>query len=144
MKDAGSFRSRRTKNHTSKAGTITSSARKQKKELRQQFSNGAHGLALILYPGCPLGVLDHDGTHAKEAWQTTGIELPETARNISRSGYDHLFFRMPANTPARLKRGIRLVEASCDCKDNEGKPKPCGVDFLVNGYVVYAADARLP
>ena len=105
-------------------------------ELRQQFSNGGYGLALVLHPACPFGVLDHDGKHAKEAWQTTGIELPETARNISRSGYDHLFFRMPANTPPELKRGIRLVETACDCKDNEGNPKPCGVDFLVNGYVI--------
>ena len=71
-----------------------------------------------------------------EAWQATGIELPETARNISRSGYDHLFFRMPANTPAGLKRAIRLVEAPCDCKDAAGESKPCGVDFLVNGYVI--------
>jgi hypothetical protein len=105
-------------------------------EVQQQFSNGAHGLALVLYPACPLGVLDHDGKHAKEAWRTTGIELPETARNVSRSGYDHLFFRMPDSTPRGLKRGIRLVEASCDCEDSEGNPKPCGVDFLVNGYVV--------
>jgi hypothetical protein len=105
-------------------------------EVQQQFSNGAHGLALVLYPACQFGVLDRDGKHAKEAWQTTGIELPETARNISRSGYDHLFFRMPDDAPKGLKRGIRLVEAPCDCKDNAGHPKPCGVDFLVNGYVV--------
>jgi DNA repair protein RadA/Sms len=105
------------------------------KEVRQEFSNGAHGLALVLYPACSLGVLDHDGPHAKEVWQTTGIELPETARNISRSGYDHLFFRMPANTPSGMRRSIRLVEAPCDCKDDKG-PKPCGVDLLVNGYVI--------
>jgi hypothetical protein len=43
---------------------------------------------------------------------------------------------MPDDAPKGLKRGIRLVEAPCDCKDNAGHPKPCGVDFLVNGYVV--------
>ena len=106
------------------------------KEVRQEFSNGAHGLAVVLHPACPFGVLDYDGPHAIEAWQATGIELPETARNISRSGYDHLFFRMPANTPAGLKRAIRLVEAPCDCKDAAGESKPCGVDLLVNGYVI--------
>ncbi len=105
-------------------------------ELRQQFRNGAHGLALVLYPACSLAVLDYDGPHAKAAWESTWIDLPETARNISRSDGDHLFFRMPANAPQGLKRGIRLVEASCDCRDSKHRPKPCGVDFLVNGYVV--------
>jgi hypothetical protein len=105
-------------------------------ELRQQFQNGVHGLALVLYPGCPFGVLDYDGPHAQEAWQTTGLELPETARNYSRSGYTHLFFRMPPNAPTDLKRGIRLVSAPCDCQGSDGEPKPCGVDFLVNGYVI--------
>jgi hypothetical protein len=34
-----------------------------------------------------------------------------------------------------MRRSIRLVEAPCDCKDDRG-PKPCGVDLLVNGYVI--------
>jgi hypothetical protein len=111
------------------------SRRQTEDEVRREFTNGAYGIAIILHPACSLGVLDHDGIHAKEAWQSTGIPLPETARNISRSGYDHLIFTMPPNLP-ELRRAIRLVEAACDCQGSRGNPKPCGVDFLVNGYVV--------
>src|SRR5262249_40230516 len=68
-------------------------------------------------------------------WQTTGIELPETARNATRSGGTHLIFRMPAGEISDFKRKVRLVKAKCDCKDG-GKPKPCGVDLLVYGYAI--------
>ena len=65
-------------------------------EVSQEFANGAHGLAMVLYPACNYAVVDRDGLHAPECWRLkTGIELPETARNITRSGSDHLYFTMP-------------------------------------------------
>jgi putative DNA primase/helicase len=98
-------------------------------EVREHLSNGAHGIAMVLWPASPYGVLDFDGPHAEEAWDSTGIELPDTARNYTRSGGKHLYFRMPAEAP-ELKRKVRLVKAPCDC------PKSCGVDLLLRGYVV--------
>src|SRR5215471_14002516 len=81
-------------------------------EVREQFANGAQGLAIVLYPACNFVVLDHDGQHAKDAWEDqTGIILPETARNISRSGYDHLYFKMPLGDFFHLKRKVRLAKA---------------------------------
>ena len=85
---------------------------------------------MVLWPASPYAVLDFDGPHAEAAWQSTNIELPETARNITRSGGQHLYFRMPGEAP-ELKRNVRLVKASCECA------KICGVDLLVNGTQFY-------
>jgi Primase C terminal 1 (PriCT-1)/Protein of unknown function (DUF3987)/Bifunctional DNA primase/polymerase, N-terminal len=101
-----------------------------REEVEKEFSNGAHGVAVVLYPACQYVVLDFDGPHAQAAWQLTKIELPETARNITRSGGMHLIFRMPASELPELKRKVRLVKAQCDCA------KSCGVDLLVHGYAV--------
>src|SRR6266478_8358646 len=54
-------------------------------EVRTHFSNGAYGIAMVLWPASPYGVLDFDGKHAQEAWNSMGTKLPETARNFSRS-----------------------------------------------------------
>jgi P4 family phage/plasmid primase-like protien len=104
-------------------------------EVKEHFSNGAYGVAMVLWPASPYAVLDFDGIHADEAWRSTGIELPETARSTTRSGGKHLFFKMPSEAPA-FKRKVRLVKIECDCKGAEGKPKHCGVDLLVHGYAV--------
>ncbi len=94
---------------------------------------------MVLWPACPYAVLDFDGPHADEAWQTANIELPETALTRTPSGGKHLYFRMPAQAP-ELKREVRVVKASCNCAERlkaEGKkPKSCGVDLLVHGYAV--------
>ena len=103
--------------------------------LRQQFVNGAHGLALILWPACNFVVLDFDGKHARDAWHQTAIDLPNTARVITRSGGEHLYFRMPSDPP-ELKRKVRLVKADCNCLDKDGAFKRCGVDLLIRGYAV--------
>jgi D5 N terminal like/Bifunctional DNA primase/polymerase, N-terminal len=107
-------------------------------QVREIFSNGAYGIALMAWPASNLCVLDFDGRHAVETWEKTGIVLPETARNFTQSGYFHLIFEMDTDAipeGATLGRGIRLVKADCDCKKS-GKPKPCGVDFLINGYFI--------
>jgi RecA/RadA recombinase len=101
-----------------------------------------HGLALLTWPGSELIVLDFDGPHAEKLWEEqTGIPLPETATNRTRSGGAHRIFRVPAGTPRPgnstqgtkedLRRKVRLVSArACGCK------KPCGVDLLLNGYFI--------
>jgi putative DNA primase/helicase len=98
-------------------------------EARQEFANGADGIALILYPSCVFCVLDFDGPHADDAWASTGIKLPPSARIKTRSGGKHLYYRMPADAP-QFKRAVRIVKAPCDCK------KSCGVDLLVHGYAL--------
>ena len=90
---------------------------------------------MVLWPASPYAVLDFDGVHADEAWQSTNIDLPETALNRTRSGGKHLYFRMPDEVP-ELKRKVRIVKAACDCTDTEGKPKRCGVDLLIHGYAI--------
>jgi hypothetical protein len=55
-------------------------------EVRELFSNAAHGLAILLYPASPNIVLDFDGPHSDDAWQKTGIKLIETAKSRTRSG----------------------------------------------------------
>ncbi len=123
--------------------------RQSEEEVREQLANGAFGLAMVLYPASPFAVLDFDGIHARDAWARTEIELPETARMITRSGGEHLYFRMPDEVP-ELKRKVRIVKAPCDCRDANGKSKPCGVDLLVHGYAVipptpgYTEDAEHP
>jgi len=100
-------------------------------EVRQQFSNGAWGVARVLYPACDYIHLDFDGKHGKKAWLKTGIILPKTARIRTKSGGHHLVFKsseLLRNTA--LKRAVRIVEADCDCK------KSCGVDFLIRGVAV--------
>lgn len=54
--------------------------------MRQQFANGAYGIAVVLYPACPYMVLDFDGPHSETAWQLTNIALAERARNRTQSG----------------------------------------------------------
>src|SRR5437016_5166897 len=55
-----------------------------------EFSNGAWGIARVLYPACELVHLDFDGVHAQSAMDATGIELPVTARQTTMSGGKHL------------------------------------------------------
>jgi len=119
-------------------GWNTYFARKQTEvEVRKQFSNGAYGLAIVLWPASPNAVLDFDGPHAREAWRQTGIELPATARMITGSGGEHLYFWMSeGELPEKLKRKIRLAKIECGCKDSDGRPKPCGVDLLIRGYAI--------
>jgi hypothetical protein len=120
-------------------------------EVRELFSNGAHGLSILLYPACPFIVLDFDGKHAEQAWQTTGIELSYTARSFTQSGGKHLIYKTPTdkNKFDTLKRAVRLVKAECDCV-KDGKPKPCGVDLLLRGYSIepptpgYSEDPDFP
>ena len=106
-------------------------------QVKELFFNGAYGLGLLLYPASPFIILDFDGPHAHDAWNTTGIDLDGAARVITRSGGHHFIFRTPDETIEldKLKRAIRLLKAACDCK-KDGKPKPCGVDFLIHGYAV--------
>lgn len=99
-------------------------------EVRHEFSNGADGIALILYPSCQYVVLDYDGPHADDAWEKTNIELPDTALNKTRSGGKHLYFRMPAGPLPIMRRKVRLIKADCSCK------KTCGVDLLIHGYAL--------
>ncbi|MCZ6625864.1 MAG: phage/plasmid primase, P4 family, partial [Deltaproteobacteria bacterium] len=110
--------------------------RQTEQEVREEFANGAHGLGVFMWPGSSYTALDFDGAHAEAAWQATGIELPETAKNHTRSGGFHLIFRMPDGGIPGQKRKIRIVRADCDCK-KDGKPKPCGVDLLVNGFACF-------
>ena len=99
--------------------------RQTEAEVREHLSNGAYGIAMVLWPASPYAVLDFDGIHAEQAWTATGIELPDTARNYTRSGGKHLYLRMPGGELPELKRKVRLVKAPCDC------PKSCGVDLLI-------------
>jgi len=106
-------------------------------EVRDLFSDDAHGLGLLQYPASKNVTLDFDGLHAREAWQETGLDLSGAARVVTQSGGSHFVFRTPADTSEldKLTRKVRLVKAKCDCKKN-GEPNPCGVDLLVNGYAV--------
>lgn len=104
--------------------------RQTAEEVKCEFSNGAHGIAILLWPASPYLVLDFDGPHAEEAWQQTGIELPDTARNQTRSGGSHRFFKMPHEVRFEIRRQVRLVKARCSCA------KVCGVDLLVHGYAI--------
>jgi Bifunctional DNA primase/polymerase, N-terminal len=104
--------------------------RQSEEEANREFSNGAHGIAMVLWPACPYVVLDFDGPHADKAWQKMGVELPATARNRTQSGGIHIFFKIPPKLKFEIKRKIRLVKATCSC------PKTCGVDLLVHGYAV--------
>src|SRR5687768_8184340 len=52
--------------------------RQTEAEVRREFSNGGHGIAMVLYPACGNAMLDFDGEHADAAWQSTRIELPQT------------------------------------------------------------------
>ncbi len=92
-----------------------------------------YGIALLTYPYSPFVTIDFDGPHAAAAWEKKGIELPETATNYSQSGFPHFFFSPPEATNG-LKRSIRLAkeERPCGWKDE----KACGVDLLINGYVI--------
>ena len=97
-------------------------------EVRRLLSNGAHGIAMVLWPASNYVVLDFDGPHAEEALRATAIELPETAVMKTRSGGTHHYFKMSPTHNFELKRRVRLIKASCDCV------KSCGVDLLVHGY----------
>lgn len=102
-------------------------------DVRREFSNGAYGIARILFPACREVVLDFDGKHAIEAWKKTGIVLPPTACNRSQSGGCHLYFKMPVNADIAalgVKRSVKVVKATCNCSP------ACGVDFLMNGIAV--------
>ena len=66
--------------------------RQTEDEVREEFSNGAWGIAKVLYPACADVHLDFDGPHAKEALHNTGVSLPETARQNTVHGW-HLIFR---------------------------------------------------
>jgi P4 family phage/plasmid primase-like protien len=103
-------------------------------EVKEHFANGVWGIARVLYPACENVVLDFDGEHAEEAWRKTNIKLPKTARISTPSGGFHLVFKASAFLKASdPKRKVRIVEADCECR-KDGKPRPCGVDFLIRGY----------
>ena len=118
-------------------------------DIKQLFGNGAFGIGILLHPASSYVVLDFDGPHARAAWGKTGIELPLTARMVTHSGGEHLYFRMPDDAPP-IKRKVRLVTAECACSGDQGKRKPCGVDLLVHGYSIlpptpgYAEDPDHP
>jgi hypothetical protein len=110
-------------------------------EVLELFSGPAHGLAVLTWPASELVILDFDGPHAADAWERTGIPLPPTARQRTRSGGTHLGYLVPPDSPRpgqeatekELKRKVRLVTAAgCGCE------KECGVDLLFNGYFVTA------
>ena len=106
-------------------------------EVRKEFANGAWGIAKILYPGCDYIHLDFDGQHAQAALDASGVKAPETARQITKSGGWHLIFKASKLLrESNLGRKVRLLSADCSCVDKKGKPKPCGVDLLLNGYAV--------
>lgn len=108
-------------------------------EARDEFKNGAWGIGGILYPGSDYLHLDFEGKCARAAWKQTGIALPETARNITQSGGEHLVFKASAllrESEIRVKRKVRLVEVACGCVDKNNKKKNCGVDLLVNGFAI--------
>ncbi|MDP2651988.1 MAG: phage/plasmid primase, P4 family [bacterium] len=120
-------------------------------EVRELFSNGAFGVAMVLWPASRYGVLDDDGPHAEEAWAAMGIERPQTAKHKTMHGGTHHFYLMPdIELPENLKRKIRLAEIKCDCKDDKGEPHYCGVDLLIKGIAVipptpgYKEDADHP
>jgi hypothetical protein len=123
-------------------------------EVQELFSRPVHGLALLTWPGSDLMVLDFDGPHAEQTWkEKTGIPLPDTATNRTRSGWVHRIYLTPKDTPRPdrntieqgPRRKIRLaVNPECGCE------KPCGVDLLLNGYFLvppspgYAEDPDAP
>ncbi len=123
--------------------------RQTENEVRELFSNGAYGVAMVLWPASPYGVLDDDGPHAEQAWAMLGIERPETAKHRTMHGGTHHFFLMP-EVELPIKRKIRLAEIKCDCTDDKGKAHYCGVDLLINGIAVipptpgYSEDADHP
>jgi putative DNA primase/helicase len=108
--------------------------RQTEDDVREEFSNGAWGIAKVLYPACSDVHLDFDGPHAEAALVKTGISLPETARQTTVHGW-HLIYKTSKllrdlMRESKVKRKIRLIECACDCE------KPCGVDLLVNGYAI--------
>ena len=101
-------------------------------EVSTMFGTGAYGLALLTWPVSNLVVLDFDGIHARAAWATTGIKLPETATNETRKGF-HLIYKVSNRlTSDPPRRRVRFVSAGreCQCKNR------CGVDLLLRGYFV--------
>ena len=105
-------------------------------KVRLEFSNGTYGLAAVLYPASNYIHLDFDGPCSGAAFESTGIDLPETAQISTPSGGFHLIFTAaPLLRKFKISRKVRLVKAGCSCKKN-GKPHRCGVDLLLNGYSV--------
>ncbi|MDE2058745.1 MAG: AAA family ATPase [candidate division NC10 bacterium] len=99
--------------------------------VKELFSRPAHGLALLLWPASTLAVMDFDGPHAEQAWRSTGVSVPRTARVYTPHGV-HDYFRMPPSVECdEVDRKVRIVTArECGCV------KPCGVDLLVKGYAL--------
>jgi len=118
-------------------------------EVREEFSNGVYGIAEVLYPASKHIHLDYDGHCAEEGLRKTGINLPETARFSTPNGLHDIFKVSPFFEKSKISRKIRLIKVACNCK-KDGKPHPCGVDLLVNGYSVipptpgYTEDADRP
>ncbi len=103
----------------------------------------AYGIAAMMWPASPHVALDFDGPHAQLAWdEQAKIPLTPTTKNRTQSGGFHLIFTtdLPLHTVpsngAGLQRRVRLVEADCECTDKDGSPRPCGVDLIVNGYIL--------
>ncbi len=101
----------------------------------------AYGIAIMMWPASRYVALDFDGPHAQLAWdEQAKIALPPTTRNRTQSGGFHLIFTtdLPLHTSngVGLQRRVRLVEADCECVDKDDKPHPCGVDLIVNGYIL--------
>ena len=65
--------------------------RQSEADVREHFSNGAYGVAMVLWPASSYAVLDDDGPHAEQAWATLGIGRPKTAKHRTMHGGTHHF-----------------------------------------------------
>jgi len=110
--------------------------RQTEAEVREEFSNGVYGIAEVLYPASDNIHVDYDGPCAEEGMRKTGVELSETARIFTPSGFYHDIFKASSFLKKfTISRKVRLIKVACNC-EKDGKPHPCGVDLLVNGYSV--------
>jgi len=119
--------------------------RQSEAEMRALPWEQGYGIAVLCWPGSDLLVVDFDEPCTLPAWKETNIALPDTAIVQTPHRGAHAIYRMPPtilhpglneNNGHEVRRAIRLIKATCDCKDEEGKPHPCGVDLLLNGYFV--------
>ena len=79
-------------------------------QVRQLFSNGAYGLAVIQDPGSPYATIDPDGIHAEAARGKTGIVLVRTAKSYTPHG-EHWIYRTPTDT--KFTRPSKAACSSC-------------------------------
>src|SRR5262245_2610652 len=109
--------------------------RQDEETLNNLFSNDrVAGIAIVLYPTTDLISIDFDGPHSTTLWQSP-IRLDDVCRHTTPHG-GHILFKVSEKFrefSKSFERKVRLIKAGEDCQCAKGK---CGIDFLLNGYVI--------